>query len=172
MDLWFGIHRTVRYRLRNPIAPTYVMRFDADTELNVFKNVLASIFPEFGVYREPMHGDEFAYFFRTALNPPRNQMSDGAAEMLDLMVTSLTNFARTGNPSIQTRNIVWTPVTDPYQLLFALNVRENNRTEMMILPEADRMKVFDEIVGGAGAMSLWLVKIFAFLWLAKSISQA
>lgn len=80
------------------------------------------------------------------------------------MVTFLTNFALTGNPSIVSNNITWTPVTEQSNLLFALNVK----TEM-ILPESDRMKVFEEFMGGAGFMSLWLEKIFAFLWLAKSL---
>lgn len=169
MDLWYGIHRSVRHRLNaGRDAPTYVMRFDADTELSVFNRLASMLFPDLAIYREPMHGDEFAYFFKTAFNPPRNQLSYEALQLLDLMLTSLTNFAATGNPSIGSMNITWTPVTDRYQLLFGLNVRENN-TQMMLLPEAERMKVFDEIMGGAGTMSLKLVKLLTFLWIIKSV---
>lgn len=170
MDQWFAIHRSVRHRLRaGQKAPTYVMRFDADTELSVFNRMMGDMFPHMAVYREPMHGDEVAHFFSNAYSPPRNDLSYEALQILELMTTSLANFAATGNPSIGSMNITWNPVTDQYKLLYGLNVREN-RTEMMILPESDRMEVFDEMMGGAGAMSFWLVKIFAFLWLCKSMS--
>lgn len=145
MDLWYGIHRSVRYRLRSgrPGA-TYVLRFDADTENSVFKRQFNDIYPNVKIYREPIHGDEFAYFFKTIYNKPKAEMSPEGLRTLELMVTMLVNFAGTGNPSIPEMNIVWPRITSEHELLMGLNVNENI-SEVMVFPESDRMPVFDEI---------------------------
>ena len=167
MDLWFGTHRSARYRLQaGNLAPTYVMRFDADTENSVFKQLFNEFFPEARIYREPVHGDEFAYFFKTMYNVPISEMSVEGYELLQFMVSSLTNFAATGNPSVPEMNITWLPVSSESELLFGLNVREN-RTEMMILPESDRMHVFDEIFelerSTAMTLSICLMKLMSLI---------
>lgn len=145
MDLWHGIHRSVRYRmLAGDLAPTYVLRFDADTENSVFKRVFNEFDANVELYREPIHGDEFSHFFKTFRNVPVNNMTVEGFDVLRLMVTMLANFAATGDPSIPALNITWSPVTPEGPFLTGLNVNEKI-SEVMVFPEADRMHVFDEI---------------------------
>ena len=173
MDIWLGAHRSARYRLQaGNLTPTYVMRFDADTENSVFKQLVNEIFPEARIYREPIHGDETAHFLKTSQNVPISEMSVEGYELLQFMVSSLTNFAATGNPSVPEMNITWLPVSSENELLFGLNVREN-RTEMMVLPEADRMHVFDELFelerGTAMTLSICLMKLMSFFLISKFV---
>lgn len=143
-NLWFPAHRTVRYRIESDVeTETYVYRFDANSENNVFK---ISLMPSVQFYREPSHGDDFAHLFKTNLHKPLSEMNEVSFKTLHLMLSMFTSFARTGNPSIF--NITWTSVEalkpKASSLLVGLNIKENS-TEFKTFPEAARAKTFNKI---------------------------
>ena len=75
---------------------------------------------------------------------PIAEMTPEGYQVIQIMVNAFVNFAATGDPRVPEFNITWTPVTSEDELLFGLNIRED-RTDLMILPETDRMGVFQEI---------------------------
>lgn len=135
--LWHPAHRTIRYRVEAGSAPTYVYRFDADTENNVVKGLLNGV----ELYREPTHSDDFAHIFKTILHKPLDEMNQTAYDTLQLMVKMFTDYAIHGSPLPN----VWLPVTsDNSDMLIGLNVREDGYN-FTTIPEAARVKTFDRI---------------------------
>ena len=146
--LWFPAHRTVRNRLESGSnASTFVYRFDADSENNVFKILMMKDNPELKHYREPMHGDDFAHIFKSVHHKPLKEMNQASYNTLQLMVTLFTNFACEGQPSAD--GVEFFPSVHELNLdanvyLYGLNIQENG-TQLRLLPEATRIKTFHEI---------------------------
>lgn len=148
-------------------APTYVYRFDADTD----NNKLKSFIPGVELYRDPGHGADLAHLFKTTYHDEtKDQMSQQTFKIVELMVTTFTNFAATGNPSIP--NILnWPPVSNEKELLMGLNIHENDSV-IRVFPEERRMRVFDEIwdmehSGAVTLLTVCLVKLVAFAFINR-----
>ncbi|CRL03514.1 CLUMA_CG016384, isoform A [Clunio marinus] len=154
--LWFPAHRTVRYRMQSQQdAHTFVYRFDADSQNNVFREILVGV----DLYRQPTHGDDLAHLFKTVLHMPRVNMNQLSLNTLNLMVSLFTNFAKTGNPNDDPENPFWYSIEqfqeagnleqDVY--LVGYNIKENS-TSFGTLPEAATVRTHD-VVFGAVALS-------------------
>jgi carboxylesterase type B len=140
-DLWFPTFRSIRYRLRSKeTSKTFVYRFDADTENNFNSAGTQAT----ALYRYPTHGDDANHIFKTIRHKKLEEMSVEASKVLHLMVTSFTNFAKTGNPSVEEFNVTWPAVSSESNLLRGLNIHENE-SSVMDFPESRRIGVFDEI---------------------------
>lgn len=63
---------------------------------------------------------------------------------IQLMVSSWSNFAKTGNPSVEAMNVSWPVVSSEDHILMGLNINEKENF-IMDFPETVRMKVFHEI---------------------------
>lgn len=142
--LWYPALRTVRYRLESDVeTETYVYRFDADSEFNVFNHMLL---PSTQFYREPAHCDDFAHLFKTSFHKPMTEVNQTSIDTLHLMLSMFTNFALTGNPS--TLNTNWPAIEalapEDSSSLVGLNIKENG-IEFKTLPEAARVRTFDKI---------------------------
>ena len=143
--MFWNMHRSIQFRLQaRTSASTYVMRFDADTENNIFNTLMGEVFPEGAIYRYPMHSDDNANIFKTFLHGPVANRSIEAQNTLQLMVSMFTNFAATGDPSVPEMDINFRAVTSADPPLTGLNVHETN-TEFKVLPEALRVSVLEEI---------------------------
>lgn len=145
-------------------ASTYVYRFDADTHNNVLKQFIGGV----DLYREPAHGADLAHLFKTVFhNRTLDQMTPQAYKIVQIMVNTFTNFAATGNPSVQSLNIDWPPVSNEKELLMGLWIHENT-SEVGVFPEERRMRVFDEIwdmehSGSVTLLTICIAKMLAFV---------
>lgn len=139
-EMWFPTHLTARYRLRAGNKATYVYRFDADTDYR-FPEMLS---PGVELYRYPYHGIDTAHLLRTVIHRTFLEVSEETRKTVDLMTTSFTNFATSGDPSVPELGIHWPAVSSENELLMGLNIHETD-PKIMVLPEAKRMHVFTEI---------------------------
>ena len=140
-DLWFPTLLTARYRLRaGNKSPTYIYRFDAETDYDIVRNLDSG----FEFYRYPSHGIDMLHLFKSVFHKSFSDVSNATRQTVELMTTSFTNFAATGDPSAPELGIYWNPVSSENELLIGLNIHETE-SEFMVLPEAKRMHVFTEI---------------------------
>lgn len=176
LNVWHPVHRTIQYRLQANSAPTYVYRFDADSQNNVATALLPQDMIRF--YRQPSHGDDVFHLFRSNMHRPLSQMNEVSRNTLELMVGLFTNFAASGNPVMPNRALPHWPIAWPYvgllpnenDNLFGLNIKENSTT-VGSLPEASRAVLFEQLTvmhrnGATPTYAAGLVKI-AFLILVK-----
>jgi carboxylesterase type B len=144
--LWFPAHRTIKYRMEQNAAENFVYRFDADTDFNFLKTSI----PGVEIYREPTHSEDMLHLFKSIMHKNLMEVSEQSRKVLELMVTTFTNFAATGNPSAPELDVHWPSVSKEHELwsgrnfLMGMNIRED-RNEFMTLPESDRCEVFEEI---------------------------
>jgi carboxylesterase type B len=140
-DLWFPTLLTARYRLRaGNKASTYIYRFDADSEYNVGKSIIQGI----NLYRYPSHGDDAAHLFNSIRHRRFDQVSQKTRNTVEMMTTTFTNFAASGDPSAPELGINWPAVKSEDELLVGLNIHETD-SKVMVMPESLRMGVFTEI---------------------------
>lgn len=139
--IWYPITRIVRSRERSGAGgKSFVFRFDIDSE----NNLLAEKYLVNKKYREPTHGDDNFYIFKSNLGPTPSIDSPGF-KGIRLMLSLFTEFATHGNPVVPElgEGVDWTPATFE-EPLKGINIDEN-KCEVMVLPETERVKVFDEI---------------------------
>lgn len=139
--IWYPITRIVRSRERSGAGgKSFVFRFDIDSE----NNLLAEKYLVNKKYREPTHGDDNFYIFKSNLGPTPPIDSPGF-KGIRLMLSLFTEFATHGNPVVPElgEGVDWKPATFE-EPLKGINIDENGST-VMILPESERVKVFDKI---------------------------
>lgn len=139
--LWHPISRIVKSRENSGKGgKSFVYRFDIDSDNNLAKK----LFKVSDKYREPTHGDDIFYIFKSTLGPSPAIDSPGF-EGIKLMLSLFTEFALTGNPNVHEfcEGVEWEPATFD-EPLKGININEK-KVEFMELPEAQRIKVFDEI---------------------------
>lgn len=130
-----------RYRLlAGNKAPTYIYRFDADTDYDIIRKTT----PGLELYRYPSHGIDTMHLFKSIIHAPFANVSSQTRTIVDQITTSFTNFAATGDPSLPEYGIQWPEVSSEEELLMGLNFNEIE-SEVMVLPESKRMKVFRQI---------------------------
>jgi carboxylesterase type B len=140
-DLWFPTQLTARYRLRaGNKAPTYIYRFDAETEYNVGREIIQGV----ELYRHPSHGDDSAHLFNSVRHKNFAEINERTRNTVEVMTSSFVNFAAFGDPSVPELGIHWPAVSSEDELLMGLNIHEK-RSEVMEFPESKRMHVFTEI---------------------------
>lgn len=140
-DLWYPTFRSIRYRLRSgKTSQTFVYRFDAETE----NNFGAAGVPGTELYRHPTHGDDANHIFKTIRHKKLEDMDKESFKVIQLMVNSFTNFAKSGDPSVTELNLTWPAVLSEDYILRCLNINEKI-SEVIDFPESDRMGTFDDI---------------------------
>jgi len=135
---WHGLHRLVQSRTKYSSACTYLLRFDVDAELNMFKALKKA-----QKYRGACHADDLFYLFTTNYHapPPSNSREFTTIQRL---VGIFTSFAITGNPNCaEVSNLKINPcgVVNSFK---CINITENNVREIE-LPEINRLKVWDSV---------------------------
>lgn len=144
--LWHPISRIVKSRENSGAGgKSFVYRFDIDSENNFFKK----IFKTDEKYREPAHGDDVFYIFKSVMGPAPT-LDSIAFKGIKLMLSLFTEFASNGNPNVSElgEGVEWAPATLNLPLN-GINIDEN-KCEIIQLPEAERIKVFDDIFISAG----------------------
>lgn len=139
---WHGIYRAVLSRVNsNGKGKTFFYRFNCKTSLNFgekFFNIK---------YEGSGHGDDIPYLFTSDFpGVPTGLFALNSKEfqLIKKMTSIISSFIIDGKPSSTDENIEWEPVS-PSNPLNCLNI-SNDASEMMTLPEAERLKVWDEIL--------------------------
>ena len=138
--LWHPASRIIRSRAKsNKGGKSFVYRFDIDSDNNLLKKFLGIS----DKFREPTHGDDVFYLFKSTIGPAPAIESPGF-EGIKLMLSVFTSFAATGNPNVpELGGVEWEPATYD-EPLKGLNINEK-KCEFIVLPENERIKVFDKI---------------------------
>jgi hypothetical protein len=149
-----GQYRTVQSRVANAVgsAKTYVSRFEGDTELNIFKRILArkrktiirieandSTCHLSAQIPGATHSDDVFYYFKSILTPAIKATSI-ESELIQTMVNLITNFASQNAAPVS----VWKPVGKPDVIPNVLNVN-NTGLSMIPLPDYANVKVINDI---------------------------
>lgn len=160
--MWLAIKQSIEYRMKDKKAPTFVYRFDANTENCKFKTFLTGV----DTFKGAMHGEDFTHLFKTYMHEPLSTMHVDAYNTTQFMVSSFTNFAINGDPSVPEMNVKWPAVVDDDKVLMGLNINETMSHVVEFL-ESDRLLVFEKIyaleverAGAASLFTLGLVKLF------------
>ena len=144
--LWHPISRVVRSRENSRKGgKSFVYRFDIDSDNNLLKKIMKID----EKYREPAHADDVYYIFKATLGHAPSIESPGF-KGIKLMLSIFTEFASTGNPNVPELgdNVEWEPATF-IEPLKGININEE-KCEVIVLPEAERIKVFDDIFIACG----------------------
>lgn len=139
--MWHPMSRVVKSRENSgQKGKSYVYRFDIDSDNNLMKK--AMMVNE--KYREPVHGDDVCYIFKTTLGSSPAIDSPGFAG-IKLMLSVFTEFALSGNPNVSElgEGVEWESATFD-QPLRGININEK-KCEIFEFPEAERIEIFDEI---------------------------
>lgn len=144
LHFWHGIYRAILSRVNSSgVGKTYFYRFDLQTSLNFCKMHFKATSVEGAA-----HGDDIGYLFKPAtvmIKAPAIESFE--FDKIKLVVSLVTSFIITGNPNSFENDITWEPVTATSPVK-CLNIA-NDSTEMISLPEFERLKVWDEILNDA-----------------------
>ncbi|XP_055379612.1 esterase B1 [Condylostylus longicornis] len=135
---WHGLSRTAKSRLQYATAPTYIYRFDFDSEhFNHIRIVWCG-----RRVRGACHGDDLSYIF---LNCIAEVLKEDALEykIIQRMTGFLTNFAKNGNPNGEVlENVEWKSL-EKGEKLKCLNI--NSKLKYIELPENEKMEIWDSL---------------------------
>lgn len=116
---------------------TYLYRFGLETFLNVCKMYFRV--SEAGA----CHGDDLGYLFNASfpgVELPKPTLESKEHKLIKTIVSMVTTFIINGKPDVAE----WKPLTTAAPLK-CWNIL-NDSTEIISLPEQDRLKVWDEIL--------------------------
>lgn len=134
---WYGLYRVISLRKNNARGNTYLIRFDVDGELNIFKKYVKNS-PEF---KGACHADDLFYTFKTIYFPAPSRDSK-EFEVIKKYTSIMTSFAGTGKPNA-VENVKIHPIGD-VDSLKCINFTLESVGEI-VLPELDRLKVWDSV---------------------------
>ncbi|CRK93497.1 CLUMA_CG007033, isoform A [Clunio marinus] len=139
--LWHPIHRIVKSRENSGKGgKSFVYRFDFNSENNFFKKLAKAE----DTSREAFHGDDVGYIFKMDLLGPTPPVDSVGFAGIRLMLSTLTEFARTGNPNVnEFENVEWLPATFDVPLK-GLNINEK-QSKFIVLPEATTVHALDKL---------------------------
>jgi cholinesterase len=147
-DVYFlhGLQRAILSRVNaNAGGRTFFYRFDCDTGLNLIKNLINC-----KNFDGAAHWDDLGYFWWT--DPEFNLIGelniDKELKLVNQMTNLLTSFAIEGTPDAGT--IAWDPITSVERPLKCLSISDKP-FEVIDFPEAEKLKVWDEIFADANA---------------------
>ncbi|CAK1552469.1 unnamed protein product [Leptosia nina] len=109
--------------------PIYMYRFNHDTELNFFKNIMGG-----SEIKGACHVDELFYLFCNTVNRDYYREDEKLRNIIDTVVQLWTDFAKTGNPT-SSSSIKWDPYT--WENKEYLNIDE----DMVLGKYADKHRV-------------------------------
>lgn len=139
LHFWHGLHRIIQSRNVNAKGKTFLMRFDVDGELNVFKNLVKKC----EKYKGACHADDLFYIFNTEFHTPPLPDSQ---EFLTIQkfVGMLTSFAINGDPNCDEVKHVTIKPLGKSDSTMCINITLKNVTEIE-LPEAENIKLWNSI---------------------------
>ncbi|XP_037916880.1 esterase B1-like isoform X1 [Hermetia illucens] len=136
---WHGIHRTVLSRLKYASAPTYLYRFDFDSEnFNHFRNLVCGK----GV-RGVCHADELTYMFNSMFG---HHKDPGTKEYstIQRMIGMWTQFAYNSDPNFAgIEPTMWRAVKKDNMPMKCMNI--SDEVTFIDLPEHESLKVWDSM---------------------------
>lgn len=136
---WHDIQRLVLSRQVHGSGKTYLLRFDVDGELNIFKNLVKKCEKLSGA----CHADDMFYLFTTIYHPPPSPNSQ-EFKVIEKLVGILTSFAITGNPNCdEITNLTIKPCQMSWPVM-CINLTLNDVAEIE-LPENDKLKNWNSI---------------------------
>ena len=134
---WHGLYRTINSRLTHATGKTYLMRFDIDGELNMFKKLVKKL----EKYEGTSHADDLFYIFNTEFHEPPPPDSKEFATIKKI-VGIFTSFAITGDLNCEeVPNLLIEPITNPSK---CINFTVDD-VAIIELPEEKNLKVWDSI---------------------------
>lgn len=130
---WYGIYRTIKSRNENNSSgKTYLMRFDVDGELNLFKKVVKNC----SEYKGACHADDLFYIFKSSYYPMPS--TDSVEYNVIKKITKIfTSFAVNGSSS-ELKNL------QDFDNLKCFNLTLDGIEEME-LPELKKLRVWDSV---------------------------
>jgi cholinesterase len=139
LHVWHGLYRVIQSRSMYAKGNTFLMRFDADGELNIFKKFVKKC----EKYKGASHADDLFYLFSTTYNasPPKSSLEFSTIQKFIGMFTS---FAITGNPNCNEVEHLAIKPNDGSEPLMCVNITLNEVAEIE-LPEAKKLKVWNSI---------------------------
>ncbi|XP_062123460.1 esterase B1 [Drosophila sulfurigaster albostrigata] len=156
---WHGIHRTLLSRSVNaPKAPTYLYRFDFDSEhFNMVRIITCG-----RKVRGTCHGDDLSYLF---YHGAAKKLKRRTAEFKTIrrLVSILVHFAASGDPNIplvmqeehytplgdptdaqpKAQAQPWLPISQQDAVFKCLNISHD--VQVIDLPEADKLRLWDSM---------------------------
>ncbi|KAG5684334.1 hypothetical protein PVAND_013569 [Polypedilum vanderplanki] len=140
--LWHPMYRFIKARLENKSGKTFNYRFDYVTENNLWRSFLKID----EIYQGACHADDCCYIFKMKGLEGENfklEVDSEAFNGIKLMTTMFVNFATYGNPNVEElKNVEWQEATKENPFI-GLNINEKE-CKLMIIPELERVKIFDE----------------------------
>ncbi|XP_038210350.1 esterase FE4-like [Zerene cesonia] len=105
-DLYFvsAIH-IFTYNYAKNAESVYMYRFNFDTELNLLKSIMG-----FNM-KGASHADELFYLFSSSFNRDTYRDNPRLKEIVDQVTMLWTDFAKNGNPTLNSPGIKWNPYT-------------------------------------------------------------
>jgi carboxylesterase type B len=85
-----------------------------------------------------------SHLFKSLWHNPWSEVSQETRDTVEMMTTTFTNFAASGDPSAPALGINWPAVKSEDELLVGLNIHETD-SKVTVMPESLRMGVFTEI---------------------------
>lgn len=139
LHFWHGLHRIIQSRNAYATGKTFLMRFDVDGELNMFKKLVKKC----AKLKGACHADDLFYLFNTEYHEPPKPDSE---EFLTIQrfVGMLTSFAINGNPNCDEVKHLSIKPNDGSEPLMCINITLNDVAEIE-LPEAENLKVWNSI---------------------------
>ncbi|KAG5669167.1 hypothetical protein PVAND_017062 [Polypedilum vanderplanki] len=132
---WHGIYRAVQSRLEFSKAKTFLLRFNVDGKLNLYKSLKKS-----EKYKGACHADDLFYLFKTIhLDVPEKDSNE--FKSIERMIGIFTNFAATGDPNYD--DCKFSPQSNINDLK-CTEITEKDVKEID-LPELKTLKVWDSI---------------------------
>lgn len=128
------MYRTAIHRLQNARAPTYMYRFDYDSQdSNAIRKILCG-----DNIRGVCHGDDMCYLFRFMFTNRLQYTKDSMdCRITQAMVDIWTSFAANSDPNCSSINDVkFEPIKKDYELK-CLNISE--KMEFITLPELTKI---------------------------------
>ena len=139
LHFWHVIQRLILSRNAHGSGKTYLLRFDVDGELNLFKKQVKKCEKISGA----CHADDIFHLFTTIYHPPPLPSSPEFL-VIEKFVGILTSFAITGNPNCdEITNLTIKPCQKSKPVM-CVNLTLNDVAEIE-LPENDKLKVWNSI---------------------------
>lgn len=130
---WNGIYRVLTSRNAQEKGKTFLLRFDVDGELNLFKKFVKNC----SEYKGTCHADDLFYMFKSSYYPMPSSDSKEFA-VIKKLTTIVTSFAVNGNPAIAMKPV------DNMESLKCTNMTLDGIEEIE-LPELKNLKVWDSV---------------------------
>lgn len=137
-NFWHGLSRVIQSRNAQSSGKTYLMRFDVDAELNIFKALKKA-----QKYKGASHADDLFYLFTTKYH---DMPAADSKEFMTIrrMVGIFTSFAISGDPNCEEVGHLTIKPFDGSKEWKCINITENEVAEVT-LPNSENIEVWNSI---------------------------